>query len=92
MVGAALGLRHDMIDGEVLERKRLAAAVAEALLLSEEVVLVFSSVVGRDVAKVGALRDVRAVDAPKRCENVRLIAQIFPPDPSKSLESSGILQ
>ena len=52
-----------MVDGEVLEGKRLAAAIAEALLLAEEMMLVLSGVVGREIAEVGALRDVGAVDA-----------------------------
>ena len=59
VMGAALRLRHNMVDSEVLERESNSTAVTKALLLTEESVLM--CLVWRQLTNVGALRDVGAV-------------------------------
>ena len=59
VMGAAFRLRHNMIDGEILERKCDAAAIAKSLLLAKERVLV--RLVVRQLAYIGTLGNVFAV-------------------------------
>ena len=56
---AAFRLRHNMVDGEILEGKGDAAAVTKTLLLAEERVLV--RLVRRKFSYIGAFGDVFAV-------------------------------
>ena len=58
MVRAALGLRHDVVNGHIAEGKGHPAACTDALLFAEQLVLV--SPVGRELAEVRTLGNVRA--------------------------------
>lgn len=60
MVGPALRARPHVVDREIAELKRIAAAVADALLPAEQPVLLCA--VGWDDALVGALWNVRAMN------------------------------
>ena len=60
MVRPALGLRNDVIHGEILKREVMAAAVAATLLLSVQSVL--AGLVGRALAHLRPLWGIRAVN------------------------------
>ena len=57
MVGAAFGLRHDVVNGHIAEGKSHPTAGADSLLPAKELMLM--GLVGGELAEVGPAGNVR---------------------------------